>query len=71
LRTSSWPTALRPPYGGLRIELAEARDGQQSVRFLLGPAAQAGPFSADVCLRAHRGGPTHSLAARCYGIRGE
>jgi hypothetical protein len=55
----------------LRVELAEAPGGQQSVRFLLGPAQLAGAFSAEVRLRAHRGGATHSLAARCYGIRGE
>jgi hypothetical protein len=71
LSTSSWPTALRRPYGGLRVELAEAPDGQQSVRFLVGPVAQAGPFSTEVRLRALRAGVSHSLAARCYGIRGE
>jgi hypothetical protein len=55
----------------LRVELAETGASQQAVRFLLGPAQLAGAFSAEVRLRAHRAGATHSLAARCYGIRGE
>jgi hypothetical protein len=53
----------------LRVELADAREGQQSVRFLVGPAEGAGPFSAEVRLRARQGSASHSLAARCYGIR--
>jgi hypothetical protein len=55
----------------LRVELAETGGSQQAVRFALGPARQAGPFSAEVRLRAYRAGATHSLAARCYGIRAE
>jgi hypothetical protein len=51
------------------VELAEARDGQQSVRFLVGPAERAGPFSAAVHLRGQQGSVAHSLAARCYGMR--
>jgi hypothetical protein len=55
--------------GWLSVELAEARDGQPSVRFLLGPAELTGPFSTTVHLFVQQSRARYAPSARHCGVR--